>query len=96
MTQMVKDCKDMSVDIMNLSVDNDLVNNKLLKKNPERLTTIEANAGSVIFVDTSLLHRGSPIEKGSLKRYAMTNYIYPKYQKNWYPEHFSIALKSTK
>ena len=32
MTQMVKDCKDMSVDIMNLSVDNDLVNNKLLKK----------------------------------------------------------------
>lgn len=95
MIQMVKDCNDMSVNIVNLSVDNDLVNNKLLKKNPKRLTTIEANAGSIIFVDTSLLHRGSPIEKGSPKRYAMTNYIYPKYQKNWYPKHFSKSLKST-
>ena len=91
--QMLNDSKEMSVDIMKLSIENDLVHNKLLRKNPERLTTIEANAGSIIFVDTSLLHRGSPIEKGSSKRYAMTNYIYPNYQKNWYPEHFSKSLK---
>ena len=92
-SQMIKDCKNMSVDIMKLGVENDLVENKLLIDSPQRLKTIEASAGSLILVDTSLLHRGSPIEEGSIERYAMTNYIYPAYQKNWYPNHFKKSLK---
>lgn len=91
--QMIKDSKDMSVDIFKLRVENKLVNNQILKKNPDRLQTIEANAGTLILVDTSLLHRGSPIEEGSNERYAMTNYIYPYYQRNWYPSHFEKSLK---
>ena len=87
------DPKDMSIDIFKLRVENKLVNNQILKNNPDRLQTLEANAGTLILVDTSLLHRGSPIEEGSKERYAMTNYIYPYYQRNWYPSHFEKSLK---
>lgn len=49
---------------------------KIIKKNPARLTTYTAKAGTLILVDTSSIHRGMPIEKGV--RYALTNYYFPK------------------
>ena len=91
--QMIKDSRDMSVDILKLRVKNSLVQDRILKKSPHRLRTIEVDAGTLILVDTSLLHRGSPIQEGSNDRYAMTNYIYPYYQRNWYPTHFEKSLK---
>jgi len=48
----------------------------LLDKNPNRLTTFTAKKGTVIFVDTSGLHRGMPLISG--KRYALFNYYRPK------------------
>lgn len=41
---------------------------------PLRLKTITAEAGAMILVDTSAVHRGMPIQDGV--RYALTNYYY--------------------
>ena len=44
-----------------------------------KILTIKAKAGALILVDTSLIHRGKPLQKK--KRYAMTNYYFPKLYK---------------
>ena len=54
--------------------------NKILRKSPERKKTILGKMGTLILVDTSTLHRGSPIKKGT--RYALTNYYYTLNQIN--------------
>lgn len=46
----------------------------LIAKNPDRLRTLCAPAGTLILFDSSAIHRGSPIEKGV--RYALTNYYF--------------------
>ena len=46
---------------------------ELLKK--FKIKTLNASAGTLILVDTSLIHRGCPILKGV--RYALTNYYFP-------------------
>lgn len=48
---------------------------QVLIKEPQRLTTNIAQAGTVILVDTSTIHRGMPIKEGT--RYALTNYYFP-------------------
>jgi ectoine hydroxylase-related dioxygenase (phytanoyl-CoA dioxygenase family) len=48
---------------------------RLAENNKERVNTVIAEKGSVILVDTSAIHRGSPIKNGV--RYALTNYYYP-------------------
>ena len=45
-----------------------------------RIETIKGKAGTLILVDTSLIHRGKPLVNGC--RYALTNYYYPYYQIN--------------
>lgn len=47
---------------------------RLLEKEPERLKTFTARAGTVILTDTRGVHRGKPIESGI--RYALTNYLW--------------------
>lgn len=47
---------------------------KLIDKNPDRLKTLTASQGSMIFTDTRGIHRGMPIENGI--RYALTNYFW--------------------
>ena len=42
----------------------------------EKKITLTGNAGTLILFDGSLIHRGTPILKG--KRYALTNYYFPK------------------
>jgi hypothetical protein len=49
----------------------------LLAQQPERLITLAAPAGTAVLVDTSTIHRGSPIQQG--RRYALFNYYYPYY-----------------
>ncbi len=48
--------------------------NKILINEPQRKKTILGKMGTLILVDTSTLHRGSPIKNGI--RYALTNYYY--------------------
>jgi len=64
----------------------DRINNKKLK-----LKTIVGKKGTLILVDTSIIHRGSPLKSG--KRYALTNYYYPKNLKKIYKNQFPKRLK---
>ena len=49
----------------------------MLAKDPDRLITLSAPAGTMVLVDVSAIHRGSPVKVG--RRYAMFNYYYPSY-----------------
>lgn len=55
----------------------------LLTAKPARLRTFVAPAGTMILFDSSSIHRGSPIFRGT--RYALTNYYYD-------PEHIVPAV----
>ncbi|MDB4084499.1 phytanoyl-CoA dioxygenase family protein [Candidatus Pelagibacter sp.] len=57
----------------------------------DRLKTITGKAGTLILVDTSLIHRGKPLTSGL--RHAMTNYYYPHYKVNSMKNHFLPKLK---
>lgn len=58
----------------------------------KKYKTLEGQAGTLILVDTSTIHRGKPLTKGV--RYALTNYYYPlfalKYMKNKFLPKFSL------
>ena len=47
---------------------------RILAKDPQRLATYTAKAGTVILADVSAIHRGMPIAAGN--RYALTNYFF--------------------
>jgi len=51
---------------------------KFVNNDDEKIVTVIGKAGTLILVDTSLIHRGCPIEKEC--RYALTNYYYPSNQ----------------
>ena len=69
--KIIEDSLTAKLDGSSTRIDNEKV--ALFDKN--RLETITGNAGTLILVDTSLIHRGKPLEDG--KRYALTNYYYP-------------------
>jgi hypothetical protein len=48
---------------------------RLLEDDPSRLLTVVAPAGSLLLVDTTGIHRGTPVRRG--ERYALSNYFYP-------------------
>ena len=62
---------------MNTRITNESVQ-KILKKNPEDLITVTGKKGTLIFVNTSMIHRGKPLNKKN--RYALTNYYYQSYK----------------
>ena len=64
---------------------------KITKKLNLKINTLKGSAGTLILVDTSNIHRGSPIMAG--KRYALTNYYYPKKMLKVYDNHFKPILK---
>jgi hypothetical protein len=69
--------------------------NTLVKQNPERLKTLTGKAGTVILVDTSVIHRGIPLKQGT--RYALTNYYFENSQINSHLiEHFSPIVSPEK
>ena len=61
-------------------ISNDSVNTFLQSHQGFESKICTASKGTVILVDTSGIHRGMPIIKGS--RYALTNYFYPKHHFN--------------
>jgi ectoine hydroxylase-related dioxygenase (phytanoyl-CoA dioxygenase family) len=90
-------------EILKFSIENNInpqktrFSNKLIKKKIKnkklKLKTIVGKKGTLILVDTSCIHRGSPLKSGS--RYAITNYYYPKNLKKLYKHQFSKMLKKT-
>lgn len=92
--QIQQDEKSANLDSMQSRFDQQTVE-RLLKQNPERLKTLTGKAGIVILVDTSIIHRGIPMKKGT--RYALTNYFFEKTQINSHlVEHFSPLVSPEK
>ena len=79
----------------NLSPFETRFSNRLIEKNLKnknlRLKTLTGKKGTLILVDTSCIHRGSPLKEGI--RYAITNYYYPKNLINRYKNQFSKRIK---
>ncbi len=48
---------------------------RVIDAEPARHVTATGPAGTLVIADTSAIHRGRPIERGT--RYALTNYYYP-------------------
>lgn len=68
---------------------------KILKEEPDRLVSFTAKAGTVVLVDTSVIHRGVTLKEGT--RYALTNYFFEKTQiNNHLVEHFSPIVSPAK
>ncbi len=59
---------------------NEEIQSLVNKKN--KITTIQGKPGTMILINTNLIHRGSPIKKG--KRLAFTYYFYPVTKLNEY------------
>ena len=53
---------------------------------------IKADGGTLIMVNTRMIHRGSPLKKGV--RYAITNYFYSKNKISNYEDHFEKRIKT--
>jgi len=68
---------------------------KILKEEPYRLVSLTAKAGTVVLVDTSVIHRGVTLKEGT--RYVLTNYFFEKTQiNNHLVEHFSPIVSPAK
>lgn len=68
---------------------------RLVSREPERLRTFTAPAGTLILVDTSGLHRGKPIARGT--RYALTNYYFTRrYMGEKVDKHFAPVLRDAR
>jgi len=68
---------------------------KIIYNDPNRLKTLTGKAGTLVLIDTSIIHRGIPVKNGI--RYALTNYFFEKSQINAHlVEHFSPLVSPEK
>jgi len=68
---------------------------KIIDADPSRLHSLTGKAGTMVLVDTSVIHRGAPLKSGI--RYALTNYFFEKTQINSHlVEHFSPLVSPEK
>lgn len=64
---------------------------RILNAEPGRLETVTASAGTLLIINTAVIHRGAPIEQGT--RYALTNYYHPtEWDKVAIISHFAPVL----
>ena len=92
--QISQDTKSGKLESMQCTFPSDIVD-KILKDDPTRLNTLTAKAGTVVLIDTSAIHRGTPLKEGI--RYALTNYFFEKTQINSHlVEHFSPIVSPEK
>ena len=92
--QITKDTKSGNLESMQCSFNQEIVD-KILKDEPDRFNTLTAKAGTVVLVDTSAIHRGTPLKTGV--RYALTNYFFEKTQINQHlVDHFSPLVNPQK
>ena len=88
------DSKNANLESMQCSFNQNIVE-KILNENPDRLKTLTGNAGTMVLVDTSIIHRGLPLEDGI--RYALTNYFFENTQINSHlVEHFAPIVSPDK
>lgn len=67
---------------------------RLLRRRSERLQSFLAPAGTLLLVNTSAIHRGRPLERGS--RYALTNYFVQRRRAGAAMDaHFAPVLRGT-
>lgn len=64
---------------------NDDIDN-IINNNRNHTIKITGKAGNLLLINTSLIHRGSPLKRGC--RYAITNYFYSKKNLKNYKNHF--------
>ena len=64
----------------------------LIKYKDIKKITLLGKKGTLILVDTSMIHRGSPLREH--ERYALTNYFYSKKNISLYENHFNPRIKS--
>jgi hypothetical protein len=68
---------------------------RLLRSDPSRLRTFTAKAGTLLLVNTSAIHRGQPLERGT--RYALTNYYVQRSRAGAAMDaHFAPVLRETR
>ena len=89
--KIIKDSIKNKVNIFNTRFSEQAVN-EIIKINPDRLKTLDGKAGTLILVDTSSIHRGSPLKLGF--RYALTNYYYPSYKIDSMKDHFTPKVNN--
>lgn len=88
------DTKKADLDAMESSFTQETVD-KILEDKPDKLETFTAKAGTVVLVDSSVIHRGVPLKNG--KRYALTNYFFERNDINQrLVEHFSPLVAPEK
>lgn len=92
--QIKKDKKIASLDEMQSSFPHETVQ-KIIDADPSRFYTLTGKAGTMILVDSSVIHHGAPLKSGI--RYALTNYFFEKTQLNSHlVEHFSPLVSPEK
>ena len=64
--------------------------NQFVKNKKKQIVNLTGKAGTLILVDTSIIHRGCPLLNG--KRFAITSYYFPKNKLKDYKNHFSPKL----
>lgn len=65
---------------------------EILKKKPDDLTTLPGKKGTLILVNTAMIHRGKPLLENN--RYALTNYYYQSYKVNKIKSQFKPMLNN--
>jgi hypothetical protein len=87
----LKTCFKYGLNPFNTRIDNEVAE-KIIKNNQNLLKTLTGSSGDLVLVDTSLIHRGCPLNKD--KRYALTNYYYPKNLIKIYSKSFKPLIKN--
>ena len=64
----------------------------ILKNENNKITELTADAGTLLLVDTSFIHRGKPIENNS--RYALTNYFFSPKKFADHKNHFQPKIEN--
>jgi len=85
----LKISKKFNLNIFKTRFSNEEINLLTFKDN--KIKTLYGKAGTLIIVDTSMIHRGRPLKKGF--RYAITNYYYPYYNFKKYKNKFKPMIK---
>lgn len=79
LSNILKDSKQAKLNLMESRFDEDMIN-KIAEDNKDRFRIVTGKAGSLLLVDTSIIHRGRPVKEG--KRYALTNYFFTRKEIN--------------
>jgi hypothetical protein len=94
LSSIMKDSKSAKVEFMESRFGSDIVK-KVINENSDRHKVALAKAGTLLLVDTSIIHQGRPLISGV--RYALTNYFFTRDEINQrLVDHFSPLVSPKK